>query len=164
MNPLWCKIRGLSAPGLLRYLEILAPPICVVSICRDLGVRVSSEAMKEDGRVVIDRSKPFAHIHVPKEACLHRMRFTIAHELGHIMLHNFTTPHLDFRGQTETSIEREANAYAADLLMPYWMIKFLGSPLKNNPVDLARMFEVSEAAMLYRLKSLGFVPGYRRSI
>src|SRR6185437_11369540 len=58
-----------------------------------------------------------------------RKRFTIAHELGHLLLHGFTTPHADrefivrFRDarSSDGSVleEIEANQFAAELLMPH---------------------------------------------
>lgn len=57
-----------------------------------------------------------------------RQRFTLAHELGHVVLHQFSTPHADglqqvyFRdhesasGQTREEVE--ANQFAAEILMP----------------------------------------------
>lgn len=55
-----------------------------------------------------------------------RQRFTIAHELGHLLLHGYTAPHADrsFRFRDTRSSEGsaleevEANQFAAELLMP----------------------------------------------
>src|SRR5689334_11100791 len=55
-----------------------------------------------------------------------RKRFTIAHELGHLVLHSYTTPHADrsyklrdARSSDGSILEEiEANQFAAELLMP----------------------------------------------
>jgi hypothetical protein len=57
-----------------------------------------------------------------------RQRFTVAHELGHILLHRFSRPHADGRIQVRFRDTRssdgnvreeiEANEFAAELLMP----------------------------------------------
>src|SRR5437667_10664688 len=55
-----------------------------------------------------------------------RQRFTIAHELGHLLLHGYKTPHADkqFRlrdaRSSEGSVleEIQANQFGAELLMP----------------------------------------------
>src|SRR6266576_3628118 len=60
-----------------------------------------------------------------------RQRFTIAHELGHLLLHGYKTPHADtqfrFRDarSSEGSVleEIQANQFAAELLMPSAMLK-----------------------------------------
>lgn len=61
-----------------------------------------------------------------------RKRFTVAHELGHLLLHDYQTPHADtgfkirFRANREydgtIAEEIEANQFAAELLMPASMI------------------------------------------
>lgn len=57
-----------------------------------------------------------------------RQRFTVAHELGHLLMHRYTMPHADgkfvvhFRNaKSATGSDREeieANRFAAELLMP----------------------------------------------
>lgn len=84
-----------------------------------------------------------------------RQRFTFAHELGHLVLNH------DLRVQTynelinlktKTPIEREANMFAAELLMPK---KIVRDYLKKNQVksvkELANIFNVSEEAMWYKI-------------
>jgi Zn-dependent peptidase ImmA (M78 family) len=103
-----------------------------------------------------------------------RQRFTIAHELGHFLLHEDEQLHVDrspyFRlrsdlaSQGVDSAEIEANRFAAELLMPRAMVD---SDLKApDPVDvlddefvarLARRYGVSTQAMTLRLNNLGYV-------
>jgi Zn-dependent peptidase ImmA (M78 family) len=101
-----------------------------------------------------------------------RQRFTLAHELAHIQLHRHELEravHVD-RGSLRRDelaaagidpIEIEANTFASELLMP---TDLLVAALKGRSVDLeddeavaalAKRFKVSEAAMRYRLNSLG---------
>ena len=98
--------------------------------------------------------------------------FTLAHELAHVLLHRRELEgavHVD-RGSLRRDalaaegvdpIEIEANAFAAELLMPTHL---LISALERHPLDLedddavaalAKRFRVSDAAMRYRLNSLG---------
>ncbi len=103
---------------------------------------------------------------------LHRQRFTIAHEIGHLILHRDQigdTVHVDkeFRilrrdQRSGTGVERieiEANAFAAELLMPEALLQEEAA----TPVDvdddgriaiLAKRFKVSTAAMRNRLLGL----------
>lgn len=90
-----------------------------------------------------------------------RQRFTIAHELGHYMLHKSkNTEFTDttfFRGDNMDSIEYHANEFAARLLMPENILrKLIDEDKIKNIGELASAFNVSSAAMKYRVISLGY--------
>ena len=104
---------------------------------------------------------------------LTRQRFTIAHELGHILLHRDETFHVDerpairFRDE-ESSLatsadEIEANQFAAELLMPEFLVKKEVQKLDDEIdsedaiTELADRFAVSEQAMTLRLSRLGIL-------
>ena len=90
-----------------------------------------------------------------------RKRFTIAHELGHVMLHQKeleANPDLGIMYRQALGMsdpdpkEREANHFAACLLMPASMVlRFKDVPSTRT---IAGMFIVSEQAMKFRLESL----------
>lgn len=107
----------------------------------------------------------------------HRQRFTIAHELGHFLLHKGEMVHLDQgRGafainlrnekssRGEDQDEREANLFAAELLMP---AIFLAKDLEGVSLDilgdsgvldrLAKKYKVSTQALTFRLANLGYI-------
>ena len=94
-----------------------------------------------------------------------RRRFTLAHELGHHVLRHVTPQNRRFRDDSNTFNsntpvweEREANNFAAQLLMPLDAIKtMLFVKGVTNIKKLAEIFQVSEAAMYYRLKNLGYL-------
>ncbi len=104
---------------------------------------------------------------------LTRRRFTVAHELGHLRLHPGRPLILDaparvnFRDHIASLAtdreEIEANAFAAALLMPERLVlEAVGRLLtagQHTPEKLAQLlaeeFQVSEAAMSYRLINLG---------
>lgn len=69
-------------------------------------------------------------------------RFTIAHELGHILLE-----HNNFDGL----IEREANSFSARLLMPIAVLHYCGI---SKPEDIAGACNVSIEAAQWRAKRL----------
>jgi Zn-dependent peptidase ImmA (M78 family) len=106
-----------------------------------------------------------------------RQRFSVAHELGHLYLHQYRVPHADRTmklrdaqsSQGSAFEEIEANQFAAELLMPRdLLIKALdGQVIEYEPdnssgagsfkklvKDLAKRFRVSEQAMMIRLSSL----------
>lgn len=92
---------------------------------------------------------------------LPRASFTIAHEIGHYVLHKNDTEvfwRLDTINleQQKPEEETEANWFAASLLMPRNHILRYWSQTHDRSL-LAKIFGVSESAMLYRLKSLSLL-------
>ncbi|AWM14743.1 hypothetical protein DI487_13335 [Flavobacterium sediminis] len=100
-----------------------------------------------------------------------RQRFTIAHEIGHFLLHSKDqpifidkTPSVMFRDNSSSTgedfKEREANAFAASLLMPKKLIEAEIEKAPNDVDDaiifLAKKFKVSQQAMTFRLSNLGY--------
>lgn len=164
----------LAAQRLLAEARIDAAPIEVFALARRAGADVvrhqfddgdiSGMLYRDDTRTVIGINST----HSPT-----RQRFTVAHELGHLKLHpgrplildaparvNFRDPTASLATDRE---EIEANAFAAALLMPEPLVLEAASRLltadhhtpETLTVLLAKEFEVSEAAMGYRLINLG---------
>lgn len=88
-----------------------------------------------------------------------RLRFDIAHELGHLVLHE---------GQVtgDRKTESEANRFASAFLIP--RSTFLKAfPRRGSRLDwvgISKMkmdFQVSKAAIVYRAKSLGLIDEYQ---
>jgi Zn-dependent peptidase ImmA (M78 family) len=91
-----------------------------------------------------------------------RQLFTVAHELGHYLLRHkpeqltVLTRSAVFDGAS-LPIERDANTFAAEFLMPEEMVRDamrqygLG---EKQPNTLAALFGVSAEAMRYRLRNL----------
>ncbi len=132
----------------------------------EFGEGISGALLIEDGKATVGYN--------PKESKV-RQRFTIAHEIGHYILHRQNSPifydkaQILFRDENNSSgqrKEREANAFAASLLMPKSMINKELSAIRNDKIgitdeeiikELASRFEVSQIAMTYRLANLGFI-------
>jgi Zn-dependent peptidase ImmA (M78 family)/transcriptional regulator with XRE-family HTH domain len=78
-----------------------------------------------------------------------RLRFTLAHEIGHLVMHRFPGPEM----------ELQANEFASALLMPRNDIV----PLLRGKLDLRRLaalkpeWRVSMQALLYRAQSLNLI-------
>lgn len=81
-----------------------------------------------------------------------RQRFTLAHECGHLLLHDFGVAYRDdtFSGNPR---EAEANAFAASLLMPKAEVLRAFSDVRSAD-KLAKAFGVSLSAMQIRLSVL----------
>lgn len=79
----------------------------------------------------------------------HRQRFTLAHELGHIVLEH--PPESTCSSLQIVECNREADLFASELLMPdYFVTELL--PRTQSPAILARLFDVSEEAMVRKLR------------
>jgi Zn-dependent peptidase ImmA (M78 family) len=101
-----------------------------------------------DGRwvIVLNAAEPFV-----------RQRFSLAHELKHIIDHRFVT--LMYRAIPEADrhrfIEGTCDFFAGCLLMPKIQLRRAWTEETQRLDRLARMFHVSEAAMATRLAQLG---------
>lgn len=104
-----------------------------------------------------------------------RQRYTIAHELGHVLLHKDEELHVDdgqiigLRNEVSSKAtdpkEIEANTFAAELLMPEGILRSRmaelpqGLEFEDSVTRLAREFQVSPVAMTYRLTNLRLIRG-----
>lgn len=85
-----------------------------------------------------------------------RMRFTLAHELGHLVMHLIPTPEM----------EKEANAFASGILLPQDDLRPYFRGRRIDIQMLARLkpeWRVSMAALLYAADELGYIgPGQKQ--
>jgi Zn-dependent peptidase ImmA (M78 family) len=161
-----------KAESLLKELAISTPPVNVEEICKTLGVAVKPMDVKErvSGVLVLKNDK--ATVGYNRMDAPVRQRFTIAHELGHYALHQdtmqlfvdegYAVAYRDSRSSSgEVRREREANAFAAAILMPKYLVEQevekLSFDLGSDDAleTLASRFDVSTQAMAYRLANLG---------
>jgi Zn-dependent peptidase ImmA (M78 family) len=165
--------------NLLDRQEIADGPVQVDKIAHALNVQIKMDKVDDSlsGFLLRDEKTKKTLIGANKSHHPNRQRFTIAHELGHFLLHKGQTIHLDEgRGaftvnlrNTESSRgedndEREANLFAAELLMP---ARFLERDLRGKNLDLledgmtlkrlAKKYRVSEQALTFRLAYLGYI-------
>jgi len=147
---------GLSrnlARKLLVDVGIKKPPILIRDIVdhlkkdRDLSVYSWSLGNNTDGIQITEGEK--ATIGYNNSQHPHRQRFTVAHEIGHLLL-GHTGKNLILDLNSKKSEEVEANQFAAELLMPLDMIK-KDLQNKRNPKDIAKIYNVSEEAVWWRL-------------
>lgn len=89
----------------------------------------------------------------------HRQRFTVAHEIGHLLMGHTREAPMDLYSDKPENIE--ANQFAAELLMPLHMLKndFQGD--EKDIVLLAKRYFVSEEAMWRRLLECKFLSKYK---
>jgi len=141
--------------------SIIEPPVPLQEMVENAGLRITfanfpaklSNVMwffdPNEQRIVVNRAD-----------APNRQRFTIAHEFGHARMHReFIQNHPEGyqvllrqpMGGAKDVIEKEANAFAAGLLVPH---KFLAKFVKVATIaELARLFIVSEEVIRWRIKN-----------
>ena len=167
------KIQALAA-ALLIENGITEAPVSVSKIAKAKGARIYVDSLEGDLSGFLYRDNAQAVIGVNTSHSQARQNFTIAHELGHLLLHDQEQLHVDheFRvrlrsdasSQGTDEAEQEANFFAASLLMPR---EFIERDLVNEEyVDLldddflrglSRKYGVSTQALAIRLKTLGYM-------
>lgn len=150
------------------------PPVNVSNIIKKLGLIHKEHDLGANVSGVLYIEKGTGIIGYNSGESPERRRFTLAHELGHYILHRFDKElfvdqkkfkvmYRDESSSTgELKQEREANAFAAAILMPKEMLlkeiqKFhfdLAGEDEDMIKKLAAKFEVSTQAMTYRIANL----------
>lgn len=169
LRPRYSRIERLVSE-LLSRAGATEPPVNLQKIADLLGVSIHYERFDDDVSGVLIRNEHGNAIGVNKGHSKVRQRFTIAHEFGHLQLHDGLPIRVDksFRvnwrktpGTKPRDIEEiEANAFAAKLLMPNAMIVAAHSSASFELEDdaevrrLATIFGVSTQAMNFRLAQL----------
>jgi hypothetical protein len=143
-------------------------PVPVESIAEDLfGLRIeerfdidcSGMLLPAERRIVLNAGERAIGRNDPP---LRRFRFTIAHEIGHWVCHclegrtpdpepSYCRP-VDLTDAADRKFEREANVFAAELLMPESAVREAWEELEDVAACAAR-FDVSPTAMQWRLFS-----------
>jgi Zn-dependent peptidase ImmA (M78 family) len=163
-----------EAQRVLEEQGIRAAPVAVERIAKAIGASLEVRPLDEQlsGMIFIKQGIPVIGVNALHHP--HRQRFTIGHEIGHWVLHRDRLEgvvHVDKmypmlrRDQASSTgvdlMEVEANAFAAELLMPEFLLEGeLTTPLDIDDEDrvsaLSRKFKVSTSAMRYRLNGYFF--------
>lgn len=131
-------------------------PIRIFSLARALGLEIYKHEFPDNISGCIERQGAGSYIIFTNEDHhINRRRFTVAHELAHYLLHrdmieDGIVDDTLYRSNLSGSLEREANSYAAQLLMPGHLILEAIEEGINSIKELADKFQVSAAAMSIR--------------
>ncbi|WP_374545405.1 ImmA/IrrE family metallo-endopeptidase [Rhodoblastus sp.] len=155
-RPDYVKVKR-EVARILEEFAITEPPVDPVRIARMLGVTVyfvTFEQSKQNISGFFDCDE--RAIFVNKDEYPLRQTFTIAHELGHKVLHEAWAKSSDYRVllrdsnyQADEPHEKEANAFAAHLLVPRFMLDKYYKRL--NLEQLSTLFAVSVPMIKNRL-------------
>lgn len=142
---------------------VTEPPVDVVEIAKNYGYSVVEAELPKNVAGFVDPKGDVIYVNLFDSD--QRKTFTVAHELGHIILHTQDleeNPDLGilFRrplgGADPDPKEQEANCFAANLLVPQNLLEDKSrrySGLVNSKV-LAALFGVSKEVIEYRLKDI----------
>jgi Zn-dependent peptidase ImmA (M78 family) len=166
-------IRDLTT-RLLSQNHIKEAPVDVEKIAATAGATISRKAVDDQlsGFLLRRPGKQPPIIGVNRLQAPARQRFTVAHELAHLLLHATTPVHVDrmlvnlrdtHSGEGTSEEEMEANLFAAELLMPANFLQRdvakLGTAFDVDDelqvARLAKRYGVSKQAMTIRLSRLG---------
>lgn len=135
------KIRNLAWEVLIDQ-EVSKLPIDIIGLCNNMGIKVytftgdfDGYTTKKDGHNVI-----FYNSDIKSPG---RVRFTIAHELGHILLEQFNI--------TYDEKEKEANMFAIRLLAPVGVLNELNV---QHAIEISLICDISLSASRKRLARL----------
>jgi Zn-dependent peptidase ImmA (M78 family) len=162
--------------ALLAEFNVRGAPVPVDRIAKGLGAQLRFSPLDDElsGMIYISDGTPIIGINALHHP--NRQRFSIAHEVGHLILHRplisgkvhvdkeFLVPVVLNRDTTSAlgtdDIEIAANRFAAELLMPTgWFVAALESKASDidndRPLEeLAKKFRVSRQALDFRIRSL----------
>lgn len=127
----------------------------VTSLLEDNGIIVVAcdfGSIKISGLSLVDPKKKLPPIILVSHAIPgDRMRFTLSHELGHVLLHNHRVnmPEKD-------ALEEEANDFASEFLMPASDIKgYFGRVTLDTLISMKSHWRVSISSLAMRAKQVG---------
>lgn len=127
-------------------------PVDPVAIANHLGLEVMIADFDDDTVSGLLRD---GVIYANYLESTNRQRFTMAHEIGHYVLHNVTQDVYRSLDAPRDEKEREADAFAAALLMPRHLLTKAIEKGIDTIDALAARFQVSKQSMRIRIRNLG---------
>ncbi len=155
------QIEQISNAILKAFNEDNKSVIDVVNIANRLGFDVSQAKFDGDISGMVKNSKEVKQIFINNQDIPSKQRFTLAHEIGHILLHHDNLDEdfdvVDYRNNgISNRKESEADSFAASLLMPKERAKNVWA-FYEDVDDFAEEFGVSKMAASIRLRNLGLI-------
>ena len=149
---------------LLEQVGIYDPPVRLEPILERLNIELSPRRDQDQDALLVPMTDPgrgmpsawmvYYNPNRPEA----RRRFTVAHEVGHVLLHGIPEAAAARGGGGRyKSRERQVERFAAELLMPARFVRAAVRQYGLGADQLAALFKVSRRAMEIRLEELGFI-------
>ncbi len=151
------EVRDLAQSLLVKY-RISFGPVNVYQMLWDNGIEVIFEDEPKLSGACISIGVGEPTIYINTDNVIGRQRFTAAHELKHALLDGGLS-HYSLDAKELEVVERTANSFAAELLMPRDLMEQVVTAFnkKPNAYLVSRAFGVSVTAAAYRLSGLSFL-------
>lgn len=140
-------------------------PVDLDEIAKHCGLSIKQGEFVDKGlEGALDRQEKT--IFLSKNDDFARKNFTLAHELGHFKLHEdvktdiFTMHQLETlmsRQEDQDPKEREADLFAASLLMPKKFVESLWEATNKDVDSISKIFGVPVEVARFRLRTLGLL-------
>lgn len=144
-----------KAASLLDDLGIQKPPVDVYAIADTLGIEIMELTTPDWFSGALLNIKGDFYIVLNKKLPYGRKSLTIAHEIAHHQLHKEELCYL--KNETKLHLQKEADIFADELVMPAFMVKAEANRWFNNSKFLAGLFGVKEAAIKKKMVKLGII-------
>ncbi len=159
---------------LLDNVSVKSAPIPIEKVANSVGATIRYKPLDNDLSGMFQRiDDKTAVIGINSSHADVRKRFSIAHEIGHFILHDENL-HIDEKVRSNVQYrneysslgvddrEIEANQFAAEILMPEEiLLKDVGKLKDKSPEvaieELAKLYDVSIQSMTIRLTRLGVI-------
>ncbi len=162
MNARWNTVKVKAAEVRKKY-AVKKPRVNAFEIASREGIKIAYFNPAEKTQNIAGLlDKEAETIYLNTDDSPERQNFTLAHELAHYFLdHKPNEYGVNWRNTqylaSKPGKEREADCFAAELLMPAGLIRKIQKELElqdDDTIALSRVFGVSNSAMKYRLQSL----------
>lgn len=148
----------IQATELLKQTSLFKQMIDVDAVAEALKISVNSQPLEDGFSAFLLVKEGNATAFVNSDHHPNRQRFSLAHEIGHFILHHQPSKKLDDlfldkslalytrKDHHSNVMEREANEFAASLLMPKDLIE---KYIAKNDLNIEDEFDVSRLAMAF---------------
>jgi len=162
----------LFANTILKRYNMHEIPVEPIALANEMGINVENVAFSDNSvSGLIDKKEKTVTLYINNSDDRLKQRFTVAHELGHVVLHlndieDGEHPEQDinilrrnsnikfkYTNKYIETAEKEANQFAAALLMDEELVRAVWGKFSSLET-MAEAFGVSEGTMAYRLGNL----------
>lgn len=130
----------------------------VTLLCEKLGIGVffaDLDSTKIDAHTVFMENTPYILLNKARKSSV-RLRFNIAHELGHILLHSRYDDNITSSTSKHKRIEDEANYFAGCFLLPEEGLSMdMAASNLNYLISLKQHWKASLQAIIFRAEQIG---------